>query len=74
MARIAVIGGHGKVALHLNRLLTEFLELARAVGAGRQVLVHLAHLLLVHRSENVGTEQLRVVLRGHPATPFSATC
>jgi hypothetical protein len=53
---------------------TEFSELTRAVRAGCQVLVHGAHLLLVQCSENIGTEQLRVVLRGHPATPFSATC
>ncbi len=38
------------------------------------MVLHGPHLLLVEGSQHVGAKQLWIVLRGHPATPFKATC
>jgi len=75
MTKIAIIGGHGKVALHLARLLTT---------AGHEVsslIRNPAHSIDVEATgaspviadvENLSTEQIADVLAGHDAVVWSA--
>jgi len=75
MTKIAIIGGHGKVALHLARLLT-------AAGHDVSSLIrnpeHAADVLATGATpvqadvENLSTDQLTAALTGHDAIVWSA--
>jgi uncharacterized protein YbjT (DUF2867 family) len=75
MTKIVIIGGHGKVALHLARLLT-------AAGHDVSSLIrnpeHAADVLATGATpvqadvENLSTDQLTAVLTGHDAIVWSA--
>jgi uncharacterized protein YbjT (DUF2867 family) len=75
MARIVVIGGHGKVALHLARILTERGDEVTAVFRNRQhtddVAATGAHPVAAD-IEQLDTGALADILTGHDAVVFSA--
>ena len=73
--RVAVIGGHGKVALHLARLLSQRGD--RVTGIVRNP-VHVGDVAatgaepLVADVERLGTDELAQLLAGHDAVVWSA--
>ncbi|MGW5074530.1 SDR family oxidoreductase [Rhodococcus sp. NPDC004095] len=75
MARVVVIGGHGKVALHLERMLAARGDTVTALIRNPE---HAADIEatgatpVVADVENVSTEQIAEVLRGHDAVVWSA--
>jgi len=75
MTKIAIIGGHGKVALHLARLLTadghEVSSLIRNPAQSRDVAATGATPVLAD-VENLTTEQIATALAGHDALVWSA--
>lgn len=75
MARVVVIGGHGKVALHLERILSgrgdEVTALIRNPGHAADVEAAGA-TPVVADVENMSTDQIADVLRGHDAVVWSA--
>ena len=75
MTKIAIIGGHGKVALHLARLLTtaghEVSSLIRNPAHSTDVEATGASPVIAD-VENLSTEQIADVLAGHDAVVWSA--
>ena len=75
MTKIAIIGGHGKVALHLASLLTargdEVSSLIRNPDHSADVMATGA-APVVADVENLSTDQLATVLAGHDAVVWSA--
>ncbi len=75
MARVVVIGGHGKVALHLERILSERGDEVTALIRNPD---HAADIEAagarpqVADVENMTTDQIADVLRGHDAVVWSA--
>ncbi|MGW0173409.1 SDR family oxidoreductase [Rhodococcus sp. NPDC003322] len=75
MARVVVIGGHGKVALHLERMLAARGDTVTALIRNPE---HAADVEatgarpVVADVENMSTEQIAEVLRGHDAVVWSA--
>ncbi|EME24080.1 SDR family oxidoreductase [Rhodococcus triatomae] len=75
MARVVVIGGHGKVALHLERILSERGDEVTALIRNPE---HAADVeaagaaATVADVENMTTEQIADVLRGQDAVVWSA--
>lgn len=75
MARIAVIGGHGKVALHLNRLLTEAGDHVSAVIRNQdhsEEVKATGATPVVADIETLDTAALAAILDGHDAVVWSA--
>ena len=75
MTKIAIIGGHGKVALHLARLLTaeghEVSSLIRNPAHSDDVTATGATPVLAD-VENLSTDELATALAGHDAVVWSA--
>src|SRR5207244_2161394 len=75
MSRIVVIGGHGKVALHLARILTkhgdEVTSVFRNPDHADDVAATGAHPVVAD-IEALGTDALANLLAGHDAVVFSA--
>ncbi|MFF0814542.1 SDR family oxidoreductase [Rhodococcus sp. NPDC003318] len=75
MARVVVIGGHGKVALHLERILTargdEVTALIRNPEHAADVAATGARPQTAD-IENLSTDEITDVLRGHDAVVWSA--
>jgi uncharacterized protein YbjT (DUF2867 family) len=75
MSRIVVIGGHGKVALHLARILTEGGDQVTSVFRNPDhtgdVAATGAHPVVAD-IENLNTDALSDLLAGHDAVVFSA--
>jgi len=75
MARIAIIGGHGKVALHLARILTKgshtVSSLIRNPDHGAAV-AETGAKPVVADVENLSTEQIAAAIAGHDAVVWSA--
>jgi len=75
MSRIAVVGGHGKVALHLERLLAARGDEVSGIVRNPE---HAADVeatgatAVVADVENLGTGALTALLRGHDAVVWSA--
>ncbi len=75
MTRVVVIGGHGKVALHLERILSERGDEVTALNRNPD---HAADIEAagarpqVADVENMTTDQIADVLRGHDAVVWSA--
>ncbi len=76
MSRIVIVGGHGKVALHLARILTDRGEQVTAVfrnpDHADDVAATGAHPLVAD-IENADTDALSELLAGHDAVVFSAS-
>jgi uncharacterized protein YbjT (DUF2867 family) len=75
MSRIAVIGGHGKVALHLSRILTERGHQVSALirnPTHRDDVEATGAEAVVADVEALETRQLTEVLQGHDAVVWSA--
>ena len=75
MSRIAVIGGHGKVALHLSRILTERGHLVSALirnPTHRNDVEATGAEAVVADVEALETGELTEVLQGHDAVVWSA--
>jgi uncharacterized protein YbjT (DUF2867 family) len=75
MSRIVVIGGHGKVALHLARILTELGDEVTSVFRNPDHAEEVAATganPLVADIEALGTDALADLLAGHDAVVFSA--
>jgi uncharacterized protein YbjT (DUF2867 family) len=75
MSRIAVIGGHGKVALHLNRLLSEAGDHVTAVIRNRdhsEEVRATGATPVVADVETLDTEAIAALLDGHDAVVWSA--
>lgn len=75
MSRIAVIGGHGKVALHLNRLLADAGDHVSAVirnSDHAEDVKATGATPVVADIEHLGTEQIAELLGGHDAVVWSA--
>ena len=75
MSHIAIIGGHGKVALHLARILTdeghEVSSLIRNPDHGSDVEATGARPLIAD-VENLSTDQIAEIIKGHDAVVWSA--
>ncbi|OBG17017.1 NAD-dependent dehydratase [Mycolicibacterium celeriflavum] len=75
MARILIIGGHGKVALRLSEILTdrgdEVTSVFRNPDHSEEVLVTGAHPVVAD-IENLDTDALAGIVAGHDAVVFSA--
>lgn len=75
MARILIIGGHGKVALHLSGILSkrgdEVTSVFRNPDHSEEVMVTGAQPLVAD-IENLDTEALADIVKGHDAVVFSA--
>ncbi|MFD1815839.1 SDR family oxidoreductase [Rhodococcus gannanensis] len=75
MARVVVIGGHGKVALHLEQILSrrgdEVTALIRNPAHASDIEA-MGAAPVVADVENMSTEQIAEVLRGHDAVVWSA--
>lgn len=75
MARIVIIGGHGKVAMHLSKILSErgdeVTSVFRNPNHAEEVMVTGAQPLTAD-IEQLDTETLADVLKGHDAVVFSA--
>ena len=75
MSRVAIIGGHGKVALHLARILTdgghEVSSLIRNPDHGSDVEATGARPLIAD-VENLSTDQIAEIIKGHDAVVWSA--
>jgi len=75
MSRIVIIGGHGKVALHLARILTgredEVTSVIRNPDHADDITATGAHPVVAD-IEHVGTAALADLLAGHDAVVFSA--
>ncbi len=75
MARIAVIGGHGKVALHLNRILSErgdnVSAWIRNSDHAEEVAATGAQPVLAD-VERLATSEIATILAGHDAVVWSA--
>ena len=75
MSNIAIIGGHGKVALHLARILTEG---SHTVGSlirnpqQRADITAVGSTPVIADVENLTTEQIAQVLVGYDAVVWSA--
>ncbi|SEH66620.1 Putative NADH-flavin reductase [Mycolicibacterium rutilum] len=75
MARILIIGGHGKVAMHLSRILTERGDEVTSVfrNPDHSEEVHMTGARpLVADIEQLDTDALAQLLAGHDAVVFSA--
>lgn len=75
MARIVVIGGHGKVALQLTRILTERGDEVSSVFRNPEHADDVAGMgarPVVADIERLGTDELAELLAGHDAVVFSA--
>lgn len=75
MTKIAIIGGHGKIALHLARLLTttghEVSSLIRNPAQADDVTATGATPVMAD-VENLSTDEIAAVLAGHDAVVWSA--
>ncbi len=75
MSRIAIIGGHGKVALHLARILTadghQVSSLFRNPGHSADVEATGAQPVVAD-VENLSTDEIAELLKGHDAVVWSA--
>ena len=75
MSRIAIIGGHGKVALHLARILTadghQVSSLFRNPGHSADVESTGAEPVVAD-VENLSTDEIAELLKGHDAVVWSA--
>lgn len=75
MARVLIVGGHGKVALHLSRVLSdrgeEVTSLFRNPDHSEEVLVTGAHPVVAD-IEQLDTDALAEIVAGHDAVVFSA--
>lgn len=75
MARIAIIGGHGKVALHLSRILTKGSHTVSSLIRNPDHSADVAETgakPVVADVENLSTEQIAALLEGHDAVVWSA--
>lgn len=75
MSRIAVIGGHGKVALHLNRLLSEAGDHVSAVVRNpdhADDIRDTGATAVVADVETLDTDQIAELIAGHDAVVWSA--
>nr|WP_090344637.1 SDR family oxidoreductase [Mycolicibacterium malmesburyense]CRL76318.1 NAD dependent epimerase/dehydratase [Mycolicibacterium malmesburyense] len=75
MARIVIIGGHGKVALHLSEILSrrgdEVTSVFRNPDHSEEVMVSGAQPLVAD-IESLDTDALAEIVKGHDAVVFSA--
>lgn len=75
MSRIAVIGGHGKIALHLNRVLAERGDEVSAIFRNpdhSSEVTDTGATAVVADLEDLGTDDIAKLLAGHDAVVFTA--